>query len=252
MNFLLCVFSHNDCRMKIIDKSSKLRDLRESMVGIEKIKDDPFSAERSQLDEYERVMRVIRLAVANYTLQSFELNQVHKDMTNSVKKLYEDSRDEQEKNNIGAFMDNINGASADFEKSKETLTRMVTRLEDLLFLHNGLVDKLKERDKAHALKMHYEEKLESLKFSKNTDKVDRNKQKYHEAVSVFEKIDEQTLKDCREALNNKYRELDHILGLYMKFFIDYHGVFGSRFTKMSDVADKLVLNQQTESIAKTS
>jgi hypothetical protein len=238
--------------MKLIEKSSTLRDLRESMVGLDKMKDDPFGKERNKLDEYERVIRVIRLAVANYSLHSFELNQVHADMITSVKKLYEDSTDDVQKTNIGTFMDNIHSAGDDFDKSKETLTRMITRLEDLLFMHNGLVDKLKARDKAHALKIHYEEKLQPLKSSKKTEKVDRNKEKYQNALDEFNNIDESALRDCRDALSNKYTELDHILGLYMKFFINYHGVSGSRFTKMSDVADRLVLERQTKLIAKSS
>jgi len=239
-------------RMKLIEKSSTLRDLRESMVGLEKMKEDPFGKERHQLDEYERVMRVIRSAVDNYSVQSFELNQVHVPMISSVKKLYEDSTEEQVKANIVTFMDNIHCGGEDFDTSKETLTKMVTRLEDLLFVHNGLVNKLMDRDKAYALKMHYENKLEELKFSKNTAKVDRNKEKYQKAVDEFNKIDEVALRECRDALNNKYKELDHILGLYMKFFINYHGVFGSRFTKMSDVADQLVLDQPSKLIDETS
>jgi len=229
---------------KLFDKSSKLRNLKESVVGVEKIKDDPFASDRIELEEYEKVIRSMKAAVENYTSRLQELNQIHLDMTRNVKKFYELSDDIQERHNIDNFTEGIRSIADDYDTNKETLIRVVTRLDALLLMHNGLGDRLRERDKAHAMKVHYEDKVSSLKDSSSSEKVDRNNKKQQEAVAEYEKIEEQAIRECRDALNTKYKDVDQVLGLYLKFFVDYHGSVGTKFTKMSHVIDQLMVSQK--------
>ena len=229
---------------KLFDKSSKLRNLKESVVGVEKIKDDPFGSDRLELEEYEKVIRVMKTAVENYSSRLHELNQIHLEMTRGVKKFYELSDDIRERHNIDTFVEGIRSVSDDFDSNKETLNRVVTRLDSLLMMHNGLGDRLRERDKAYAMKVHYEEKVSSMKDSSASEKVERNNKKQQEAVAEYEKIEEQAIRECRDALNTKYKDLDQVLGLYLKFFVDYHGSVGTKFTKMSSVVDQLMVSQK--------
>jgi hypothetical protein len=229
---------------KLFDKSSKLRNLKESVVGVEKIKDDPFGSDRIELEEYEKVLRTMRSAVDNYSSHLHDLNQIHLEMTRSVKKFYELSDDIQERHNVDSLVEGIRSVADDFDHNKETLTRVVTRLDALLLMHTGLGERLRERDKAHAMKLHYEEKVASIKDTKSAEKIDRNNKKQQEAVAEYEKIEEQAIRECRDALNTKYKDLDQVLGLYLKFFVDYHGTVGSKFTKMSGVVDQLMISQK--------
>jgi hypothetical protein len=229
---------------KLFDKSSKLRNLKESVVGVDKIKDDPFGSDRIELEEYEKVLRTMRSAVDNYSSHLHDLNQIHLEMTRSVKKFYELSDDIQERHNVDSLIEGIRSVADDFDHNNETVTRVVTRLDSLLMMHAGLGERLRERDKAHAMKLHYEEKVASIKDSKSAEKVDRNNKKQQEAVAEYEKIEEQAIRECRDALNTKYKDLDQVLGLYLKFFVDYHGTVGSKFTKMSGVVDQLMISQK--------
>ena len=239
-----CILNRKKMMNKLFDKSSKLRNLKESVVGVEKIKDDPFGSDRLELEEYEKVIRSMKTAVENYSGRLHELNQIHLDMTRSVKKFYELSDDIQERHNVDSFIEGIRSISDEYDTNRETLARVVTRLEALLLMHNGLGDRLRERDKAHAMKVHYEEKVSSLKDSSGSEKVERNNKKQQEAVAEYEKIEEQAIRECRDALNTKYKDVDQVLGLYLKFFVDYHGSVGSKFTKMSQVVDQLMVSQK--------
>ncbi len=237
---------------KLFDKSSKLRNLKESVVGVEKIKDDPFGSDRLELEDYEKVIRSMKSAVENYSARLHELNQIHLDMTRSVKKFYELSDDVRERHNVDSFVEGIRSISDDYDTNKETLARVVTRLESLLLMHNGLGDRLRERDKAHAMKVHYEEKVSAMKESSASEKVERNNKKQQEAVAEYEKIEEQAIRECRDALNTKYKDVDQVLGLYLKFFVDFHGTVGSKFTKMSNVVDQLMVSQKKPPVVENS
>jgi len=228
---------------KLFDKSSKLRNLKESVVGVEKMKDDPFSSDRIELEEYEKVIRVMKSTVGKYSACLSELNQVHLEMTRTVKKFYELSDNITERRNIDTFMEGIRSITDQFESGNETLTKVTARLDQLLLMHNGLGDRLRDRDKAYAMKVHYDEKVASMKDNA-ADKIERNTKKHQEAVAEYEKTEESVIRECRDALNTKFKDLDQIMGLYMKFYIDYYGNIGSRFSAMSNISDQLMVSDR--------
>jgi hypothetical protein len=228
---------------KLFDRSSTLRHLRESVVGIEKIKDDPFSSDRIELEEYEKLIRVVRPTVEKYSACLHELNSVHLEMTRTVKKFYELSDNITERRNIDTFMEGIRSISDQYENGKETLTKVNARLDQLLMMHNALGDRLRERDKAHQIKVHYDEKVASLKDTA-AEKVERNTKKHQEAIAEYQRTEEAVIRECRDALNTKYKDVDQIMGLYLKFFIEYYGNIGGTFSAMSTMIDQLMVSDR--------
>ena len=225
---------------KLFEKSSKLRNLRESVVGIDRIKDDPFANDRIELEQYEAVVKTVQATVERFHHTLGELNGVHGEMMGSLKRFYELNENVGQRKRIDSIDVAIDSIAEQYEKTSEGMEVLGRKLEALLAMHAGLELRLKERDKAHAGKAHYESKISDLIDSGDSEKVERNKKKQKEAAEEFEKTEEITIRECRDALNTKFKDMDQIVGIYLQFMCNYFGPIGKQFESISALPDEMM------------
>lgn len=226
---------------KLFEKSSKLRNLRQQVVGIEKIKDDPFANDRLELEQYESVVRTTKAAVDKFSATLAELNGVHAEMMDATKKFHEFNENITQKKRIeviDAAFDSIDSA---YPKCSENIELVSHKLDSLLAMHAGLSARLVERDKSHAAKAHYETKIQALQASeKDPEKIERNLKKQQEAQAEFDKTEDLTIRECRDALNTRWKDLDQVLGLYVRGLSTYFGGINQRFSALDDFTNEMV------------
>ena len=234
---------------KLFEKSSKLRHLRQQMVGVEKIKDDPFANDRLELEEYENVVRTTKAAIENFDKALSALSGVHAEMIASLRKFHEFNENITQRKRIDTLGAAVESFEDGYTKGKENIEVITHKLDSLLAMHAGLATRLANRDKAHAAKAHYESKMSGLQSNeKDAEKVQRNLKKQQEAQSEFDKTEELTIRECRDALNTRWKDMDQILGLYVRELSRYFGTVHERFQPLHAVADEMITSQVREVI----
>lgn len=228
---------------KLFEKSAKLRSLKESVVGIEKIRDDPFANDRIELAEYESVLKVVRGTMDKYQKCLADLCFVHGEMMGELKRFYDLSENVPQKKRVESVDAAVDSIADSFMKRKDNMELLLRKTDALLVMHEGLNQRLQDRDKAFASKAHYESKMSSLLGKeKDRGKVERNMKKQEEAEAEFKKTEDLTIRECRDALNTKYKDLDQILGLYMKYLCDYYGDIGRNFASISNLPEEMMVS----------
>jgi hypothetical protein len=236
---------------KLFEKSSKLRSLRQQVVGVERIKDDPFANDRLELEEYEKVVGTCKSAIDRFNDALSELHGVHAEMIASLKKFHEFNQDISQKKRIDIVESALESIDIETNKCHDSVDVVVRKLDALLAMHAGLSSRLLERDKSHAAKAHYESKLQSLS-EKDQEKLQRNVKKQEEAQSEFEKSEEITIRECRDALNTRWKDMDQILGLYIKSLSGCFGGIYDRFSALESLTEDMIqtrsLNREVEEV----
>lgn len=229
----------------IFQKSSTLRNLREQVVGVDRIKDDPIASDREDLAHYEKCVHVVKHTVVKFNKALRELNDVHREMAAELRKFYQHSEDIDARKNLESVLDTIRVVGDFHESGQDVVDNVSHKLDALLAMHAGLGAKLRERDKAHAMKEHYQEKMKvlSIKETTNVEKVRRNSLKQEEANKEYEEIENAVLRETRDALNTRFKDLDQILGLYLKFLIQYYAGIGGKFEAIDHLPTAMMTNQ---------
>jgi hypothetical protein len=226
---------------KLFEKSSKLRNLRQQVVGIDKIKDDPFANDRLELEEYEAVVRSTKGAVENFNKALEGLNGVHADMMASLRKFHEFNENIVQRKRIDTLGGAVDAFDEEFMKSRDNMDVVIHKLDSLLAMHAGLATRLTERDKAHAAKAHYESKLNTLQSNeKDPEKVQRNLKKQQEAQTEFDKTEELTIRECRDALNTRWKDMDQVLGIYVRELSKYFSGINERFAPLGLASEEMI------------
>jgi hypothetical protein len=219
------------------------------MVGVEKIKDDPFANDRLELEEYETVVRTTKTAVENFEKALAGLNGVHAEMIRSLRKFHELNENITQRKRIDTLGSAVESFKESYHKGQENIDVVKHKLDSLLAMHAGLASRLEDRDKAHAAKAHYESKMNALQANeKDPEKVQRNLKKQQEAQTEFDKTEELTIRECRDALNTRWKDMDQILGLYVRELSNYCGTVHERFQPLQAVADEMITSQVRVSI----
>ena len=229
---------------KLLDKSSKLRNLRESVVGVDRIKDDPFASDRSELEQYEATVRVVKGTVEQYHKSLSELNAVHEDMIRELVKFYELNENLTQRKQINLIAKAMKSIGEHYESGSETIERVSQKLDALLAMHVGLGTRLRDRDRAHAMKTHYESKIGALKAGKSEadPKLDRNEKKQKEAIEEYDKSEQLVIRECRDALNTKFKDTDQVIGMYLKYLVGYYGGIGDSFKSLKQLPDDMMVS----------
>jgi hypothetical protein len=226
---------------KLFEKSSKLRNLRQQVVGIEKIKDDPFANDRLELEEYESVVKTTRASIERFQQALSHLNGVHDDMMRSLKKFHEFNEDISQKSRIASLENAVKTIDYQFENSKDNIDLVLHKLDSLIAMHAGLSGRLVERDKAHASKAHYESKMNALQAAeKDPEKIHRNMKKQQEAQEEFDKTEELTIRECRDALNTRWKDMDQILGIYIRELSKYFGGISEKLNPLQLMTEEMI------------
>jgi hypothetical protein len=231
----------------LFQKTSTLRNLRESVVGVDRMKDDPIAADRDDLEMYERTIQVMRSTVGRFNRALSELNDVHVEMAYELRKFYRNSEDIDDGKNLESVIETIKSIKEFHESGQDGLTNVSSKLDALLAMHASLGNKLRERDKAYSMKTHYEEKMKSIKDSAAEEKVRRNTVKQQEANTEFERIESEVIRQTRETLNTRFKDLNQIMGLYLKFLHDYYAGVGGKFEAIQDLPDTLMTSRRRNS-----
>jgi hypothetical protein len=226
---------------KLFEKSSKLRNLRQQVVGVEKIKEDPFANDRLELEDYETVVKTTRGAIENFQRSLSHLNGVHAEMMRSLAKFHEFNEDISQKSRIASMEIAVNSIDENFENSKDNIDLVLHKLDSLIAMHAGLSGRLIERDKAYAAKAHYESKMNTLQAGeRDPEKIQRNMKKQQEAQDEFDKTEALTIRECRDALNKRWKDMDQILGLYIRELSKYFGGISDKFTPLQAVTEEMI------------
>lgn len=232
---------------KLFEKSSKLRNLRQQVVGIGKIKDDPFANDRVELEEYESVVRTTRDAVEKFQQALSQLNGIHGDMIKSLKRFHDFNEDVNQNKKIELLESAIASIDCQCDDSKENIDVVLHKLDSLMAMHAGLGTRLIERDKAHASKAHYDSKMNAMQTSeKDPEKIERNSKKRQEAQEEFDKTEELTIRECRDALNTRWKDMHQILGIYTRELSKYFTGIAERFAPLEAVTNEMITSQIRE------
>ena len=214
---------------KLFDKSAKLRNLRESVVGVDRIKDDPFESDRVELEQYECMLRVLKLTVTKYARCLGEMNNIHDEMTSELKKFYQLNENATQRRQIDLVDTATKSIGEFYDNGTGTVEKVGQLLDALLAMHVGLGTRLRDRDRAHAMKSHYDIKVGLLKQKSEGAKTDRNEKKQKEAMEEYDKSEQIVIKECRDALNTKFKDTDQVVGMYLKYLVEYYGGIGDSF-----------------------
>ena len=237
---------------KLFDKSSKLRSFRESVVGVDRIKNDPFAADRTELEQYESTLVVVKHAIDRYRLVLGELNHVHDDMMAELKKFYELNENVTQRRQIDLIDTAVKSVGQMYEAGEETISKVVLKVDALLAMHVGLGTRLRDRDRAHATKSHYEAKIGSLRTSQKPGevdpKVDRNEKKQKEANEEYDKSEQLVIRECRDALNTKFKDTDQIVGMYLKYLLGYYAGIGDHFKTIRYLPEEMMTTHQPPAV----
>jgi hypothetical protein len=168
---------------------------------------------------------------------------VHGEMMGELKRFYELSDNVPQKKRVEAIDSAVDSIADSFTRGKDNMELLLRKTDALLVMHEGLNQRLQDRDKAHASKAHYESKMSSLLGKeKDREKVERNMKKQEEAEEEFKKTEDLTIRECRDALNTKFKDLDQILGLYLKYLCDYYGDIGKNFASISNLPEEMMVS----------
>lgn len=226
---------------KLFEKSARLRGWKEQVVGVERIKDDPFQSDRRELEEYEAVIRLVHSSMRKFHDSLGAASRSHSEMMGALKRFHELNENVSQRKRIDAIDIAVDSIGDEFDQGKDQMEQVSRKLEALLAMHTGLGERLKERDKAHGAKVHYEAKIQELN-AKETDieKIERNKKKQKEATSEYEQKEQVTVRECRDALNTKYKDIDQILGLYVKMVGEYFIHVSEKFSKVVPLTEDMI------------
>jgi hypothetical protein len=81
---------------------------------------------------------------------------------------------------------------------------------------------------------------------KDPEKIERNLKKQQEAQTEFEKTEDLTIRECRDALNTRWKDMDQVLGLYVRGLSTYFGDINQRFSALNGITDEMVHSQLRE------
>ena len=226
---------------KLFQKSATLRGWKEQVVGVERIKDDPFENDRRELEEYESLVRVVKSTCEKFHSSLSDASRTHAEMMGALKRFHELNENVSQRRRIESIDLAIDAIGDEFDKGKDEMDQVFRKLEALLEMHTGLAERLKERDKAHASKVHYEEKVAELN-AKETDKekIDRNLKKQKEAKTEYEEKEQITVRECRDALNTKFKDMDQVIGIYIKVLAGYYMGIGDKFSNISSLTKDMI------------
>lgn len=214
------------------------------MVGIERIKDDPFASDRADLEQYEALVKTVKVTVEKFESALEHLGGLHGEMIGALKRFHEFNEDIAQRKRIDAIahaIESIDEKAATIKDDRELLSR---KLESLAAMHTGLSLRLVDRDKAHASKAHYESKLAELAAKeKDAEKIDRNKKKQEEANAEFAKTEDVTVRECRDALNTRFKDIDQVAGLYVKILSAFFTSLGAEFEAIKSFPDQMMISQ---------
>jgi hypothetical protein len=235
---------------KLFQKSATLRNWKEQVVGIERIKDDPFENDRRELEEYESVIRLVQSSVQRFHHSLSDVSRGHAEMMGALKRFHELNENIGQRKRIDAIDIAVDAIGDEFDRGKDQMDQVFRKLESLLAMHSGLGERLRERDKAHAAKLHYEQKVQELNAKESDkEKVDRNLKKLKEAHSEYEEREQVTVRECRDALNTKFKDMDQILGLYFKVIGEYYVNISEKFSKVVPLTEGMITSAVREEVS---
>ena len=229
--------------MKFFERSSTMRHLRESFAGTDRIRDDPFANDRAEMEQYESVVKTVKGTVQEFERALRGLCGMHGEMMGAMKRFNEFNDDISQRRRIDAVARAVESIDEKFAATKDDRDTLIRKLEQLTAMHTSLSLRLVDRDKAHANKVHYEQKLAEMEGKeKDAEKLERNRKKTEEAKAEFEKTEEAVVRECRDALNTRHKDMNQIVGLYVKVLNTFFGGVGSEFDAIKHLPDEMMIS----------
>jgi hypothetical protein len=225
--------------MQVFDKFGKVRQLKEQVVGLERIPDDPLQGARDELAEYEVSVQNFRKSIDRFELIMSDLGNVSAEVSMIVANMNPDAPNTPFSFTQGLLKQKI---EPQFENLK-------SRTDQLVAMHAGLAQRLRDRDRAYFMKLHYEEKVNKLQtgqkgfFSKLTDtakltdssdKAERNDKKLEEATAEWLGFDDQCRKEVADALNNLKEDVDQLVNIFQALVAQVYMLNAEKFKSATD------------------
>lgn len=196
-------------------KSAKARNARNSLVGVQRIPDDPFQSDREKLEDFKRTVSVTIDGVKEFC-NSTEKNSStvsNHELISQLQEFYGSGENER----FRKSRDIVCASSTAYDCSVGKLNDVRARLEQLQSQTRDALKKLDERDKAYWEKEHYENKMGRLSDDERMDGelVDRNVKKMSRAITDFAETD-RFLREARSLASGSGETLDMILIQYSR------------------------------------
>ena len=196
-------------------KSAKARNARNSLVGVQRIPDDPFKSDRVKLEEFTRTVSVTIDGVKKFSNSAEKISSTisNDELISQLKEFYGSGENER----FHRSRDIVRAFSSAYDNSVGKLNDARARLEQLQVQTRDALKKLDERDKAYWEKEHYEEKMGRLSDDERMDGelVDRNVKKMSRAITGFAET-HRFLREARALASGSGETLDMILIQYSR------------------------------------
>jgi hypothetical protein len=205
--------------MEVLGKFGKVRQLKEQVVGVEKIPDDPLQSQRDELAEYETAVLNFRKSIDQYELIMNDLGNVSAEVSMILAAMNPDAPNSPFSFTQGLLKQKI---EPQFENLK-------SRTDQLIAMHAGLAQRFRDRDRAYHSKLHYEEKVnkiqsgnkgflakltETAKLTDAGEKAERNDKKLEEATAEWLGLDDQCRREVGDALSNRKEDVSQLVNIF--------------------------------------
>jgi len=198
--------------------SAKVRNARQSFMGVKRIPGDPIEIERRRIDELSRIVTVSSECVNTCEEALEKLSSAPNDQL--IQALRDFYGTDGEKFELAER--SLSQVPLACIRSRSKLSSVKNLVERLNARIHGARKDLEGRDKAFWEKQHYEVKMNRLSDDERLDgdKVDRNVKKMSKAITEFAESD-RTVREARALASGGGEEIDGILILYSRFFTEF-------------------------------
>ena len=206
----------------LFDKFGKVRQMRESVVGIERIPDDTLATAREELADYESQVLNFRKSVDKFETAIHDIAAACTEVAATSSAVMGGS-------GAGGKL-GFSAIPSVIGKQQAEMDALKSRTDQLVAMHAGISNRLKDRDRAYFAKLHYEDKVAKMaekpksglltnlsKFiPQDEDKAGRNDKKLEEATTEWFGLDDQCKKEVTDALSGRSDDTNQLIGLFSK------------------------------------
>jgi hypothetical protein len=229
--------------MQVLDKFGKVRQLKEQVVGVDKIPDDPLQPSRDELSDYESAVINFRKSIDRFELIMGDLGNVSAELSMVIASMNPDAP-----NTPFAFTQGLLK-----QKIEPQFENLKSRTDQLVAMHAGLAQRLRDRDRAYHQKLHYEDKVNKIQsgtkgfFSKladtakltdSSDKAERNDKKLEEATAEWLGLDDQCRREVADALNNRKEDAQQLVNIFQNLVSQVYALNSDKFRASATQEDQ--------------
>ena len=202
-------------------KYARLRAVKDNLLGIPGVPDDPFELDRNRMAEFVDVLSLIEMSVNSFDGSLSRIGAIQDELILAVTKLTETDGGV----NLGAIIDSLSTVRIAYSASVPKLAIVRMRIGSIQSRYAEIDGKLKVRDRLYWDRAHYEAKIANLTDKERLDSelVDRNVKKRSKAITEFAETEKGTLREAKAFVRTLDESLDGLLILYSRFISEYFG-----------------------------